>query len=145
MILSIREQIERMHRAWPDFRVLGETDIDVNWEGPLRPLCMRYTVRVSMSLGNTLSNPNTPCYAPRVTVINPLLRSRVEEPDKPIPHIYRNKLYPELPILCLYLPGSAEWDFGDGVADTTIPWAIDWLACYEGWAATGEWTGGGVH
>ena len=39
--------------------------------------------------------------------------------------------------------GNGDWR--DAVADTTIPWAIDWLACYEGWLATGEWAGGGVH
>ena len=28
---------------------------------------------------------------------------------------------------------------------TIVPWTIDWLACYEGWLATGEWAGGGIH
>ena len=31
------------------------------------------------------------------------------------------------------------------VARIIVPWTIDWLACYEGWLATGEWTGGGRH
>ena len=145
MDLKIREQIERMRRGWPKFRVLGATGWYVNWEGSLQPLGMRYTVRVSMCLGKPLSNAIIVGYAPRVTVVDPLLRRQVEEPGVPIPHIYPNKFHSDRPILCVYLPGSGEWDFRNAVADTTIPWAIDWLACYEGWAATGEWTGGGVH
>ena len=145
MILSTRAQLERMRRAWPDFRVLGATDWYVNWEGTLRPLAMRYTVRVSMCFDKPLSNAVIVGYPPRITVVDPLLRRRPEQPEKPIPHIYPNRLCPERPILCLYLPGSGEWRFRDSVADTTIPWAIDWLACYEGWLATGEWAGGGVH
>ena len=146
MVLSIRAQIERMCRAWPDFRVLGATDWYVNWEGSLKPLGMRYTVRVSMCFDKRLSNAVVILgHVPRVTVVDPLLRRRPEEPEEPIPHIYPNRLHTERPILCLYLPGTGEWGYRDAVADTTIPWAIDWLACYEGWAATGEWTGGGVH
>ena len=145
MTLTIRAQMERMRRAWPEFRVLGATDWYVSWEGPLRPLAMRYTVRVSMCFGRHLSNAVIVGYAPRVTVIDPLLRRRPEQPETPIPHIYPNKLCPDLPILCLFLPRSGEWSAREAVADTTIPWAIDWLACYEGWLATGEWAGGGVH
>ncbi|WP_244438191.1 hypothetical protein [Afipia birgiae] len=31
------------------------------------------------------------------------------------------------------------------IASTTVPWALDWLACYELWLMTGRWTGGGRH
>ena len=145
MTLSIQAQMDRMRRAWPDFRVLGATDWLVTWEGPLRPLAMRYTIRVSMCFDKALSNAAIVGYPPRVTVIDPLLRRRPERPEERIPHIYPNRSSPDRPILCVYLPGSGEWSWRDAVADTTIPWAIDWLACYEGWLATGEWAGGGVH
>ena len=145
MTLSIRAQMEQMGQAWPDFKVLRATDWLVTWKGPLRPLAKRYRVRVSMCFGRQLSNAVIRSYAPRVTVVDPLLRRRPEQPEEPIPHIYPNRRSPDYPILCVYLPGSGEWDWHDAVADTTIPWAIDWLACYEGWLATGEWLGGGVH
>ena len=145
MTQSIRAQMDRMRRAWPGFRVLGATDWYATWEGPLRPLAMRYTVRVSMCFNKPLSNAVIVGYVPRVTVINPLLRRRPEKPEEAIPHIYPNRWSPDRPILCLYLPGSGEWSARDAVADTTISWAIDWLACYEGWLATGEWAGGGAH
>ncbi len=145
MTLTIRAQMERMRRAWADFRVLGATDWYVSWEGSLQPLAMHYTVRVSMCFDRQLSNAVVEGYAPRVTVVDPLLRRRPEQPGKPIPHIYPNTWCPDRPMLCLYLPWLGEWTLRDAVADTTIPWAIDWLACYEGWLATGEWAGGGVH
>jgi hypothetical protein len=31
------------------------------------------------------------------------------------------------------------------VALTIIPWAAQWLVCYEIWHATGQWVGGGAH
>ncbi len=40
-----------------------------------------------------------------------------------------------------YDPREAEWGPGHSIAETIIPWAVSWLACYEGWRATGEWTG----
>ena len=85
MVLSIRAQIERMRRDWPDFRVLGATDWYVSWEGPLQPLAMSYTVRVSMCFDKPLSNAVIVGYAPRVKVVDPLLRLRSEEPREPIP------------------------------------------------------------
>lgn len=30
------------------------------------------------------------------------------------------------------------------LADTIIPWTLDWLMHYEFWLATGKWRGGGV-
>ena len=145
MTLSIREQMDRMRRTWPDFTVLCATDWYVNWEGRLRPLAMRYTVHVSLCLGVQLRNAALVGFSPKVTVTEPLLRSRPEQPEEPIPHIYPNGSDQDRPVLCLFLPGAGEWSFDNAVADTTIPWAVDWLACYEGWLATGEWTGGGVH
>ena len=145
MTLSIRVQMDRMRRAWPDFRVLSAMDWYVSWEGPIQPLAMRYTVRVSMCLSKALSNAVIVGFPPKVTVVDPLLRRRSEQPGEAIPHIYPNGCSSDRPILCVYLPRAGEWSFCDAVADTTIPWAIDWLACYEGWLATGEWAGGGVH
>jgi len=29
------------------------------------------------------------------------------------------------------------------IADTIVPWTVEWLAAYEGWRATGTWYAGG--
>ncbi|ADJ23865.1 hypothetical protein Hden_2064 [Hyphomicrobium denitrificans ATCC 51888] len=31
------------------------------------------------------------------------------------------------------------------LSETTVKWTIDWLACYDGWRATGKWAGSGRH
>lgn len=145
MQLTIRSQIEDMRRAWPSFRVLGQAGWFVTWEGQLQPLGQAYTVRVFFCLGCDLGGARImPCF-PRVTVTEPPLRLRSKNPHEPVPHHYPNPTCPERPILCLFDPAAGEWRFTDSIADTIIPWTVDWLGCYEGWLATGEWTGGGRH
>jgi hypothetical protein len=42
-------------------------------------------------------------------------------------------------------PEAAEWSPADSLAQTTVPWIVDWLAAYEGWRAAGKWTASGRH
>ena len=144
MILSTLKQVELMRKNWPMFTVLQRTRWLVLWEGALRPLCQTYMVQVLLRRMKSYNKSTIPLI-PQVTVIDPLLHGRSEDPNAPIPHHYPNQHRPELPILCLYDPATKEWHSGCSVARTIIPWTIDWLACYEGWLATGEWTGGGRH
>ena len=139
----VAKQVEYMRREWPYFRVCSKLHWYVSWEGTVTPLCQEYKIRVSCRFNGKPKKVRPP--QPHVTVINPLLRRRPQDPATPIPHIYQNESYPEKPILCLYDPMRAEWNFNYAISDTIIPWAADWLACYEGWLATGEWTGGGRH
>lgn len=54
-------------------------------------------------------------------------------------------------MLCSKSAGMCEFEgcnkrlFFDGIANTIIPWTIEWLYYYELWLATGEWLGGGDH
>ena len=68
----------------------------------------------------------------------------LDDPNDPIPHLYRNRRDPDHPMLCLYRPNTREWHAGCYVAGTIIPWTSEWLACYEIWLATGRWLGGGT-
>lgn len=144
MILSTWEQAKLMRKIWPAFKVLQRTRWWVLWEGVLRPLSQTYTVQMLLQREKIYNKTDVP-KIPKVTVINPLLRRRSEDPVDPIPHHYPNQDRPEMPFLCLYDPDSREWHPGLAVAQTIVPWTIDWLACYEGWLATGKWTGGGRH
>ena len=144
MSLSIMRQVERMRVRWPGFRVVERDRRSACWEGQLRPLSQRYGVRISLR--------RRCCRAQRVDilqesvrVVDPVLRRRAEDPRGPIPHVYLNPEDPERPSLCLYDPETNEWHAGCTVANTIVPWTIDWLACYEGWLATGRWAGGGKH
>ena len=139
--MNVHRDKKLMLRMWSGFRVLRSTSRLVHWRGELRPLCQVYSVeirhRIERRLGGSASA------GPQVMVVQPLLRRREEEPHKPIPHHYANKESPEFPFLCLFDPDAAEWDPSKPIARTIVPWAIDWLACYEGWLATGVWKGGG--
>lgn len=142
--LSTWRQAELMRRNWPTFKIIRRTRWLVVWEATLCPLSQTYTVQVLLEREKNYNRSDIPPI-PQVTVISPLLRGRSENPSDPIPHHYPNPEFPELPILCLYDPDTREWHPGLSVAHTIVPWSIDWLACYEGWLATGEWTGGGRH
>lgn len=144
MGLTIWKQAELMKRSWPDFRVLHQIRWFICWEGQLRPFNQTYIVQIFLSRKRGCSRDKL-LTVPAVMVIDPLLCRRVENPSEPIPHHYPNQEHPELPFLCLYDPDTQEWHPGRSVAQTIIPWTIDWLACYEGWLATGKWTGGGRH
>ena len=141
--LTTWDQAERMRKLWPQFRVMNRTKCDVVWSGSLRPLCQAYSVRVAYHREPDRRRANM-C-RPTVIVTMPLLHGRHEAPGDPIPHLYQNPQDPERPLLCLYDPAASEWHPGFSIARTIIPWTIDWLACYEGWLATGEWAGGGRH
>ena len=65
---------------------------------------------------------------PRVHVLTPKLYSRLD-PRMPLEHVYH--------------PG--QYDGAMNLADSVIPWGIEWLLHYETWSVTGEWRGGGKH
>ncbi len=144
-MLSISQRVALMRQVWPGFQVRGQASWLVTWEGRLRPFHQSYLVKVFYCLGRDLDTAEILPTVPQVTVLAPLLVHRPENPDEPIPHHYPNLADPAHPILCLYDPREREWQLGDAIAETTLPWAVNWLACYEGWRATGECTGGGRH
>lgn len=142
--LSIAEQVGHMERLWPDFELLHRSSWWCAWEGIVTPLQRTYRLRVGYTLpalrdgvlfGFSVPNPS-------VVVEAPLLEHRGEEF---IPHIFPNPFSPDRPRLCLAFHPEGEWLSSMPIAETTIPWACQWLDCYEGWRATGEWRGGGLH
>ena len=142
MKLTTMQQAHRMRREWPGFRVVRRDRDFVCWEGEVRPYCKIYTVGIAFWLmePNLVKMPN-----PLVCVLDPILRHRVGDPGDPIPHVYSNPKNRFLPFLCLFHPPTDNFDPRKSqVARTIVPWTIEWLACYEGWLATGTWWGGGV-
>ena len=72
----------------------------------------------------------------------------VERPDlvelaggRKLPHVYRQSP----PRLCLYLPGTGEWQPWMRIDQMIVPWTSLWLYFFEDWLATDEWKGGGQH
>ena len=59
-----------------------------------------------------------------------------------VPHMFSVDAKQKRIQLCL---DHHEWEGSDPIAATMLPWAIEWLAYFEIWRATGKWTGGGIH
>jgi hypothetical protein len=143
---SIEEQIARMRDLYPEMLVTGQCDWLASWRGPILPLQLTYTVEVLYArryrIGGMLVRNG---HSPWVRLIAPRLVERHPRTGELTPHVYWRLDEPEASPLCLYDPATSQWSADDFVADTAMPWVSDWLACYEGWLATGEWTGGGRH
>jgi hypothetical protein len=142
----MQQQVDAMQRRWPQFDVVYANPLAAMWCGSL--VGIERTYRVSVEFGMPTNEVDAPLTTkfPVVRVLSPqlILRPNALE-EAPLPHVYFE--YPDLTLspLCLFDPAMSEWSHNDLIAKTTIPWAADWLACYEGWLATGKWFGGGRH
>jgi ParB/RepB/Spo0J family partition protein len=113
------------------------------WRGPLRPLLQTYLVEIAYRAPAIIELLDVRVLQPRVRIVSPALRRRSGDPEGSLPHVYYS---PSGDVtLCLLDPDAGEWSPFDSLAQTTVPWVIDWLAAYEGWRATGEWTASGRH
>jgi hypothetical protein len=135
--LSIHDQIAHMRDDYPHFSVLHEIEWGVVWRGELRPLAQSYSVQISYCAFSFRPADITARRA-QVEISNPELRF---DASGFMPHIYPNSFMPTRPRLCLHRP--EEWRPTMVIADTIVPWTVEWLIAYEGWRATGCWSAGG--
>jgi hypothetical protein len=133
-ILSIDEQVAAMRAAWPQFaaRRIDRRAQSARWVGSVRPQYASYSLEIRYEVGSF----------PEVRVLSPELVRLPGNSEGQLPHVYPPA---EDPTLCLFDPREREWTAEMTIATTTVPWALDWLACYELWVMTGRWTGGGRH
>lgn len=146
-MMSMTEQITRMRKLYPAFEVVFNGGWHVVWKGALRPFSQTYVVRVEVVESHTIGDLRVVgTLGANVTLVSPELELSTDKaPGEDTPHLYWNERNPRKSRLCLFDPATAEWTRDKTIAETIIPWTIDWLASYEGWRATGEWTGGGRH
>ncbi|MFT4935316.1 MAG: hypothetical protein ACI9LT_002013 [Pseudoalteromonas distincta] len=143
MSLSIDTQIEAMARLWPNFKLVRREGAAALWQGAVRPLLQTYQVGVFYRAPLMVERYSVRIVQPRVEILSPALRPRRGDAEGMLPHVYYG---PDGEVtLCMLDPDSSEWSPADLLAETTVPWITDWLAAYEGWRATGEWTGTGRH
>ena len=72
---------------------------------------------------------------PRAIVLSP----EIQKKDGNLPHhIYGTDKNGHI-ILCVFHPGSKEWNNTMLISKTFIPWVSTWLNTYEYWLITGEW------
>lgn len=143
---SLAAQIDAMKRRWPGFEpTLGLEPQTVVWFGNLHGY--ERTFRVSVEFGNQMAGRAAMCrLMPVVRVLSPSLIMNFDATEEaPLPHVYFEGPNYTLSPLCLFDPKAGEWNRSMLIANTTIPWAVRWLAAYEIWEATGRWVGGGRH
>jgi hypothetical protein len=143
---TVRQQVHTMRLRWRDFEVVHETADSVTWLGSLASVERTYRIMIDYGLPKNPESDELYRRLPLVRVLSPQLEPRFEALEEaPLPHVYFIDADLTLSPLCLFDVEAGEWGHDDFVALTTIPWTADWLACYEGWLATGRWFGGGRH
>lgn len=132
-----------MASLWPDFELVARDRSSAVWRGPLRPLLQTYHVEIVYRAPLAIERLDARILQPRVSVLSPPLRRRPGDPEGSLPHVYygaRGEV-----TLCMLDPEAGDWSPADSLAQTTVPWTIEWLAAYEGWRATGRWTASSRH
>jgi len=142
-IVPLDKQIAAMAVDCPMLKIAERTLHAAIWRGPLKPLLMIYEMEIAYRVPTVIELIHPRRQQPQVRVLSPPLRYRRASQEGILPHVYWDRDHQ--PILCLFDPDGTEWTPMDLLSQTTVKWAIDWLVCYEGWRATGEWTGGGSH
>jgi hypothetical protein len=141
--MLLAEQIRRMRRV-PGFNLVADLGFVAQWEGHVRPFQQTYHLRVSYALRNSFAGLDLRGGVPVTWLLSPTLRTCSPfAPHEEVPHIYAHAPDLTKSSLCFFHPPT-EWNTDMAIADYIVPWAIDWLAAYEGWLATGEWTAGGL-
>lgn len=140
------DQVARMRARFPALRHTEHCSWWSSWTGPVQPAHGVYTIRLQYVRRYWLGELEIANgYIPEVTLLEPALKLEHPRTGELVPHVYWREDNPERSTLCLYDPAASQWSPDDFMADTIVPWACEWLACYEGWLAIGEWTGGGRH
>lgn len=145
MALSVAEQNRRIRKLYPDFELVLDCGFMGVWEGPLTPVNRTYTVRITYVAYNlfdgfVLGNPRE-----SVVVLDPPIGSDPRDTGERAQHTYYWDRHPDFPRLCLHDPLADDWNPGMYIAETIIPFIIDWLFWHEDWVATGVWRGKGRH
>jgi hypothetical protein len=133
---SLGAQHARMTNKWPALKLSRLKGSMVSWEGPIRGFQKQYVIEVFWDSASSEK--------PYVVLRDPPLQPREGKTFPEIPHLLFWPERPELSGLCLFDPNGGEWSNRLLIADTTIPWAAEWLLYYELWHVDGIWRGGGI-
>lgn len=129
--LSLIDQLIVLKIAYPEANAYIHRGV-LYWNGKLCPsqLSRTYNVKLKYKLKKH----------PIVTVSGENLK-KLDDPN--FPHVFNIDLEKWLIEICLYY--NEEFNSQMLLADTIIPWTVEWLYYYEIWLATGNWYGGGKH
>ena len=142
MFWPVQSHINNMRRRFPAMQFSRRPGGLLAWQGPVKPAGQEYEIRITAQSGAGPRPGRHPVITqwPEVEILAPAPVRRLEAPDEPIPHLeYAER--PGVRALCLYDTQRWEWHPGVSIAEL-VPWASEWLLCYELWHATGVWQGG---
>src|SRR5260370_2321237 len=144
--LPMANQVARMRERFPAFGHTEHCSWWASWTGPVRPAHRVYTIRLQYVRRYWLGEMEIiNGYIPEVTLLNPELKLEHPRTGELVTHVYWRDANPQRSTLCLYDPAADQWSSDDFLADTIVPWACDWLPCYEGWLAIRAWPGAPRH
>ena len=129
--LSLLQQKVALCAAYKDSSC-GIENNQLIWCAKVKPtvLSKEYTVMITYKLWES----------PKVWVIGEALEKL---DSKDFPHKFKVDKENKMVRICLYM--YDEFNSHKVLANTIVPWTIEWLYFYEIWLATGEWLGGGMH
>jgi hypothetical protein len=142
--MQLYRQIMDMRRKYPNFQLTCNYGWMACWQGELVPIGKPYRVRIRVVRRRFFATFEVrSSRVPIVQLVDPVLDMTKPYADaEPLIHVY-DHLDPDRVCLCLDDPECSQWTEKSGIADTLIPWIIDWLVSYELWQTTGKWLGGG--
>lgn len=132
---TIGEQCSKLRAYFPEIKCQIKRNVLLG-QGEFipSPIAETYAVRFRYELIN-----KNRC-ALRVTLYGNNIKGLT---DSDFPHHFAIRAEKREVDLCLYR--YAEFNCRKYLAETVIPWTMEWLSCYEGWLITGKWYGGGEH
>lgn len=115
------------------------------WEGHLTPIFQKYKIRITYIADPYFDNFTVRNPRETIIVLDPPIGSNPRGTGDRAQHTYWWNCHPDFPRLCVHDPLADDWDADKPIADTLIPFTIDWLLWHEDWVATGLWRGRGRH
>ena len=140
-MITVGDQVIDMRSVFPDWSCHHPEKRTAVWDGWLKPHKVAYRLRIEYTEPLIPEGRTNLFLQPLVEVLQPQLVRRFGNAEGSLPHVYI--AHPRTrrvgPFLCLFDDEANEWTPDDRISDTTIPWASNWLSCYESWLLTG-WT-----
>lgn len=130
---SIRlfDQMMALRAAYPSASCELRNGV-LSWFGKVRPTPLSREYNVLLTYKDSK--------VPKVWVVGEELQKLG---DADFPHKYDVDPENNMVRICLYR--YREFSKDKFLANTIIPWTVEWLYFYEIWLATGTWCGGGEH
>lgn len=146
-MITIGDQVIDMRSVFPGWSCDRPYTRTAIWHGWLTPHKIAYRMRVEYTEPLLPEGRSNLFLQPLVEVMHPPLVRRFGNTEGSLPHVYiaHPRTQRVGPFLCLFDDEANEWTPDDHISDTTIPWASNWLSCYESWLLTGKWFGTGKH